>query len=233
MTARHLVLATLLSASGIGAASAENAPTTHSDAAAIEHAIAHEGWSSAALLDLGNAYEAAGQHGRAILAFERARLIHPRDATIAASLARARDAAGITAPKRSWVARSLGTLTADEWTWIALGAGSLACLGLVAFAWSRSRRAIVVLFGGAAVTLATGVAAVAVAPPADRAIVLADTTAHIAPASGSETAFTPAGGETVEIVKRHGAFVLVRDDERSGWLPETAIERIVDRMPRG
>lgn len=241
MTRKRYLFATALVATLAGPAAADpdpfvagNAAATTGDhtaaAAAFEHAIEVQGWSAGTLFDLGNAYASNGRPGPAILAFERAHLLAPRDHAITANLAHTRDAAGVTTPAASWINGTLGALSADEWTWIAIAAGILACAGMIGYAWSVRRR-------GTGALAATGVvagalamaAAVHVAPsPCDAIVVHADT-ARIAPFAAAEAAFTAPEGEDVRIEQERGDFVYVRDGDRSGWLPRSTIERVVAR----
>lgn len=87
-------------------------------AAAFERSIEQAGWASSTLLDLGNAYAGTGQRGRAILAYERAQLLSPRDPAIVANLAHVRETAGVTTPEPSRLHAVLARLGSDEWSWI-------------------------------------------------------------------------------------------------------------------
>lgn len=199
-------------------------------AEAFERALTSNGWSTGTLLDLGNAYASAGQRGRAILAYERARLLAPRDVALGANLARVRELAGLSAPPRSRVDRVLGTLTSDEWTWIALAACILACAGISAYAWSirRPLTRTLAITGVLAGAIAFA-AAIHVAPDPDLAIIVTGDTARIAPYAGADAAFTAAEGARVLIEQRRGDFVYVRDGDRTGWLPSHSLEPIVTK----
>ena len=199
-------------------------------AASFEKSLAH-GWSAPALFDLGNAYASTGDWGHSILAYERARLLAPHDAAIAANLAHVRADAGLAAASPPTVDRAIARLSTDEWTWLALGAGALACLGVVALGWSYRRRAAGTLaVAGALVAAACGIAAARSAPMTERAIVLSRTEARLAPVPSSEAVFTAPAGEEVRIGQQHGDFFQVRDGDRTGWLPRTAVERVVPRL---
>lgn len=196
-------------------------------AAAFERSLAH-GWSPGALFDLGNAYASAGDPGHAILAYERARVLAPSDPSIAANLAQVRADAGLAAPHPGALERDLSVLTTDDWTWLAIAGGVLACIGVVALGWSVRRGAARALVAtGALAALACGLAAARTAPDPDRAIVLAKAQARIAPVATADPVFTAPAGEAVTIEQRHGDFVYVRDGERTGWLPRTAVEQVI------
>ena len=203
----------------------------HATAAArFERAIAEDGWSANALLGLGNAYASLGDHGRAILAYERARLLAPRDAAIANNLRHVRESAGLAAPSVSLVDRTTGSLTANQWALIAFGGFALACAGTIMIAWSARRRRLGWVAGLAGTVIAIGAGGIAreVAPDPATAIVITTEGARIAPFPAADVVFTAPAGETVHIEERRGDHVYIRvDDERAGWLPETAIERVV------
>ncbi|MBA3458991.1 MAG: hypothetical protein H0T46_03450 [Deltaproteobacteria bacterium] len=196
--------------------------------AELERGIEQRGWSSQALLALSSEYDATGDKGRAILALERARLLSPREGAIESALARVRSEAGVSEPQPSRARRAVATLTADEWAWVALGGGLIACMSLVGLAWGHARvlaRPSLVV-GTVAVVLA-GMAATIVAPSSDRAIVVADEVARISPFPAAEPSFEPLEGEAVVIEQERGEFVHVRIGDRTGWLPRTAVERVV------
>jgi tetratricopeptide (TPR) repeat protein len=194
----------------------------------LERSIRTDGWSAGALLGLGNAYASAGDPARAILAYERGRIIAPRDAALVTNLARVRESAGLTAPPSSRIDATAQKLTANEWTQIALGAMALACLGILGLAW-RIRRGFARAFAIVGVAIATiaSVAAARVSPPRERAIALTAETARIAPFAEAEAAFDLAPGARVDIEQERAPYVYVRDGERAGWIRGQSIERLL------
>ncbi len=206
---------------------AGNQAAMHGDAKAAAAAFERAPrWSAATLFDLGNAYASAGDRGRAILAYERARVLAPRDAAIAHNLARVRAEAGIGAPAPGMLASA--PLTSDDWAYLALAGIVLSCAGIVALGWAWRRRAgVLVTAAGALVATGAVLAAARTAPSRDRAIVLARTEAHIAPAANADAVFTAPAGEALTIAQRHGGFVQVRDGERAGWVPAEAVEPVI------
>jgi tetratricopeptide (TPR) repeat protein len=217
---------------------AGNAAAAHGDhataATSFEHTLAARGWSTNALFDLGNAYASMNQRGLAILAYERALVLSPRDAAVATNLAHVREAAGIAQPTPSRVHAQLARLSSDEWAWIALAAVLLAAAALSARAWwpAQRRRAGALAVLGAVVAVLGFGAALIVAPAESAAVVIHAETARIAPVAGAEEAFPASEGESVEIEQQRADFVYVRDGDRSGWLPNRAVERVlVERAP--
>ena len=71
-----------------------------------EAILAHNGFSAPLLFNLGNAYYRDGQFGAAILNFERAQVLAPRDNSIAANLRLAREKAGVPSPILNEVERA-------------------------------------------------------------------------------------------------------------------------------
>jgi tetratricopeptide (TPR) repeat protein len=217
---------------------AGNAAAAHGDhataAASFERTLAERGWSTNALFDLGNAYASTGQRGLAILAYERALVLSPRDAAVSTNLAHTREAAGIAQPMPSRTRALLSRLSSDEWTWIALAAVLLAAAAMSARAWwpgQRGRMGSLAAFGAAVALLGFG-AAMEVAPARSTAVVIHADTARIAPVAGAEEAFPASEGETVQIEQQRSDQLYVRDGDRYGWLPERALERVLpERAP--
>ncbi len=161
------------------------------------------------------AHAAAGEEGEAQLAWERARLLAPRDG-------RVRAATGEAGPP------VLRELSPDEWTLLALGFGGVAAVGLLAAAWGARRRLPrVMLVAGGLASAASLVAAAAVAPSPDAAVVLQPAVARIAPFERADEAFAAREGSVVELEQEHGEWVRVSAPGGSGWLPKSAVERIV------
>jgi tetratricopeptide (TPR) repeat protein len=238
---RRLAIAVLLIFTATASADsfvAGNAAAAHGDhataATSFERTLAERGWSTNALFDLGNAYASTGQRGLAILAYERALVLSPRDAAVATNLAHTREAVGIAQPMMSRTHAQLARLSSDEWTWIAIAAVLLAAAAMSARAWwpsQRGRTGAIAAFGAAIAVLAFG-AALVVAPARSTAVVVHADTARIAPVAGAEEAFPATEGETVQIEQQRADYVYVRDGDRFGWLPGAALERVLpERAP--
>lgn len=213
-------------------------PPRAPEVTALERRIADDGWSVQALRELGEAYTAAGDHGHAVLALERARLVAPRDEAVAAALQRARENAGLPLPRESRVDRAIGTLSPDEWTWIAVGGLAFAGAGLVLIAWSTRRRRAgwSAAVAGVAIGLVAGGLALHTAPSTSDVIIVVDEPARIAPFAAADPAFPARAGERARIEQSRGEHVYVRvDAERAGWLPSNAVEPLIPdrRLSRG
>ena len=184
------------------------------------------GWSAPVLYDLGNAEFRAGHPGAALLAYERARLLAPRDPDLAANLAHVRAKGGLPDP-RSHAERAASFLSADEWA----GLGSLllvlgcAALGTASALSGTGRRSLAVL--GAAALAGTVLAAAALAvlwPGLSRAIVVVpNATVRLSPFDDAQPAFAPPEGASLPVLGRHDAWLLVGDGvhadaNRRGWI---------------
>ena len=102
-----------------------------------------DGARVAVLQNLGSAYHRLGEDGRAILAFERALLLRPRDPDLQANLKLVRDESAVfpTRPSSRWE-RMVGWISFRAWSLIALVGAALvpvAALGWVVRKGSKGR----------------------------------------------------------------------------------------------
>lgn len=238
------VLALLTAFGGVGAASPVSARLDAAaaayeggrpaDAIGVLEEIARESGVSASLYyDLGAVQLASGQIGPAILSFERARWLAPRDAGIAAALAAARSGAGLPAHEDPLWRRARSVASPDAWT-LAAGATLLvACLSgsvlLVAGGGDRRRALRWVSGTSAAAFVVASMACSSLALEAGRAVVVApQVTLRVAPFAGSDARAAVGAGEIVEIEAHHGEFVRVRAaDGREGWAPAPDVAAVV------
>jgi hypothetical protein len=189
------------------------------------------GYSAASLFNQANADARQGKVGEAVLNYERARLLAPGDAAIAANLRHVRTEAGLPDPEESGIVRRLTALPPNLLAW--LGCGGILLVGVSLLARRlRPRRpgrwnlatAIGVLFVAAAVG-----DAVLVWPQVHAAVVVvAATSARISPAALAEPTFQLRAGETVTIQSAHADFLLVTTAAgRTGWVARTDLGRVV------
>lgn len=198
----------------------------------FEQLIAREGFSVPVLFNLGNAWLKAGQPGRAILNYERARLLAPRDPGIAANLRLAREKANLVEPEAGIIKRLADTLGWNTLAW----SGVLAMVGICVLVFvgrvrpEGSRATLRGLTGAGGCVLILSVLALAVRwQELDRAVVLsADTPVRIAPAQVAGVTFKLPAGEMVQAEKSHGNFLLVRTaDGHSGWVDHDQVARVI------
>lgn len=192
--------------------------------------------------NLGNAYYKTGDLGRAILNYERARRLAPRDADVQANLAFARSQAldryetQTSTPLQAWVRLTSAQLTLNELSLLALG--SFWLVGIVALIYQHSGEGrnrttlkaavilVVVLFGISIITLGGRVALENANPVA---IVVED---HVellsSPGVNSITEFSLHAGAQVKILESRGKWVRLAlpGDEFQGWAPRESVERI-------
>jgi tetratricopeptide (TPR) repeat protein len=182
--------------------------------------LARDGYSAPVLFNAGNAYYRDGQIGEAILSYERAQVLAPRDAAIAANLRLARAKAGAPAPIVSEVQKAAHLLNPNTLAWIGSAALAAVCLAVALMLFFPTFSQSKLVLGVAVVMLVTIATSLAIRwPEFDRAIaVVPNTAARIAPADTAAELFALKAGQPVTVVKNYGQFVLVRTrDGRAGW----------------
>lgn len=207
-------------------------------ATAAYERTADTGWTSATLeANLGTAYAEAGRLGRAVLHFERALCLDPRDEAAAHNLAVVRGQLGgaeaVTRPPSEAVGR---WLAAAVGSWPLAGLGFALYLGITAllgaWAWKRGlpawrRRTLVVL---APLALMAGAAAVlaARAETTPLSVVVAESAAlRTAPTPEAASTGEAPEGAVLVVTGRAGGWLAVRlPDGTSGWAELGAVEEI-------
>jgi len=218
------------------AANAAFAEGRYDDAARGFRAILDQSGASAPLLyDLANAELRAGRGGEAVLGYERALALSPRDPDVAANLRQTRRAADLPEPQPGAWDRASAWLGVDEWAWLATAALWAACL-LAALRGVRpggsARRR-----GGLGLALLAGVTVTAWAlaltrlAALDRAVVVGATpTLRVAPYDSATVSVELVPGQVVQIERGHEGFWLVRtEDGKAGWVAADNAERILPR----
>ena len=188
--------------------------------------------SAPALFNRGNTFVREGKPGPAILAYERAEQLAPRDPVIAVNLKAVRDTAGLAAPMAAWWQSAARALTMNEWAWSGSLALAFVCVAtfLSGLLPTRLRQPAKGLSAGCALALLVSITALWLRwPELSRAVVLnSHVTALIAPAENAEPVFSLVEGEIVTAKKAFHDFVFVRTtDGRSGWVARAQIERII------
>lgn len=222
-----------------------NAAFAASDYAAaktgFEEILAADGPSPAVLFNLGNASLRAGLIGDAVLSYERALLLAPRDQDIKANLRQARRSANLPLPEDGVWIRFVRALTTDAWAWLA-SAGLWALCALLLTRrlqrgeprWASLRRGLRGAIAAAAALLVVGVAACATRlHERDRAVVLAsDPALRVAPYASATASGELAPGEIVRVERSHEGFTLVRTAAgKSGWLSAASVAQIAPAAP--
>jgi tetratricopeptide (TPR) repeat protein len=182
------------------------------------------------LVGLGDAYAGAGDVGRAVLGYERALLLAPRDGTVRDSLEGLRRRSGLEGDLgRGW--RDFHRyLTRGEWTAVGVAAAGLL---LVAFAGRRrlARQALIRLtLLGLIIGLPAATANARLAFERDRAIVVARESVELrlSPYRESETTGSLRSGKVVWITRSFADFARVRSPQGAvGWVPRACVEAVI------
>jgi hypothetical protein len=190
-----------------------------------------QGLSAASLYNEANAYARAGKPGLAVLNYERARLLAPADADIAANLATVRRAAHVSTVAPSGVAQLLMLASPDAFAWSGVVGVLLAGCGLVGFLgaprWRRVFPALMVL-GGCVVATTLANAALWWPTVQGGVIITPDTPVRVAPAPMGDSLFALHEAEVVRIDAEHEGFFLVRTTSgHTGWVAAANLARIV------
>jgi tetratricopeptide (TPR) repeat protein len=198
--------------------------------------LADDGPSAAVLFNLGNASLRAGDVGDAVLSYERALLLAPRDQDVRANLRQARKASNLPTPDEDGWTRTVHLLTDNGWAWLTSGALYVLCAALLAARLLRddgrragARRALRLGAAAAAALLVFAGAACATAlRERDRAVVLGrDPALRVAPYASATTSSELAPGEIVRVERTHEGFTLVRTAAgKSGWMSPGSVAAI-------
>lgn len=245
-TTKHLSKATLLGVLGLfgvaglaGAGSAEslfaqgNQACLNGDyAGAIqcyETLAQHEGVSSALLCNLALAHQANGDPGPALLNFERARWLAPRDADIRAGLQHLRQDAGLFTDAGPRWARPFLELSLNEWSWLAAAAWAV-CGGLIlARGLGVKRLPFKSALALSGILLATGLGGIAIRlAQMDRAVVIGDPAPiRVSPYASARQVASVSEGKPLTVIGSHGEFFKVRTASgQIGWMAATDVGRI-------
>ncbi len=212
-----------------------------------EGLVAQEVQDSALFYNLGNAYYYQGDLGRAILNYERAAQLAPRDADIRANLAQARAQAGD--PFLASPAGPLGILTGLTQRWLNINEAAVLALALwfaagaalLAYRFARPSRAkdglryaallAILLMAVFGLSLGARVYAEQAMP---EGIVIAPTIALSSePGSQYATGYNLNGGTAVNILETRGdwARLAAPDNSVEGWIPLKSVETVAGRLP--
>jgi hypothetical protein len=189
-------------------------------------------YSANGLYNLANSYARAGQPGLAVLNYERAALLAPYDADIAANLDYVRSSAHVpTAPPQGRFARIAVAMSPTLTAW--LGVVGIALVGATLLANRVSRRMkwitpAGVLLGAALIALPIA-NAMLLWPRLHEAVVLINQTpALVSPVPIADTAFVLPEAETVVMTAKHDDFILVRTrGGLSGWVTSANLGAVV------
>ena len=204
-------------------------------ARAYQAVLKQNGYSTAALFDLGNAEMRLHKFGDAILDYERARWLAPHDPDVLANLRYARQQAGLVASEEAWSEQLANALSPNTWAWLASGALFLLCAAVFTKQLRPDYHAhLALLITASALTLTVACAAVLLrSQQLDRAVLPAkDTPALLSPFAGAKTVYDFAAGQMVRVESTHGGYDFVRDaGGHSGWVAGGQVALLVPAHP--
>lgn len=210
-------------------------------AASWQELIARDGASAARLYNLGNAQFKLNRTGEAILSWERAAALAPRDPDIQRNLTLARQAAAkarpgasqFNAPPLPWWEKPVFWLGLHEWSWLL--AAALLVMAAAALAWGFAgtrtrfplRRSTPWIFAaGSLVALACAAAVSARRGEKNLAILTsAEPVLKLSPFDSAQAVDAPGlpAGQRVLVDARHGDWLHVRlpgtSTTTAGWVP--------------
>ncbi len=191
--------------------------------------IRAEGVTAARLAALGNAEWRLGRKGRAMVCWERALLLDPRNAVATAGIRHAQSAGGVERPALTWAEDYAGFLGANAWLVIATAAFWVALLGLLI---PRLRRRAPSEWQEKMVVAAATVFLLALPGlwgghlHARRAVVRqTEVSLRLTPTARGEAIVGIAEGDVVRTDRPFNGYVRVTTaDGKSGWLQAREIE---------
>ncbi len=213
-----------------------------SDAAsAYEKIITDRGYSAPVLFNLGNAYAHLGKPGLAILCYERAERLSPRDADIQKNLLQVRNEAGVPLPVHEWWRSLLHFFRPEEWSLMASIVFSLFCLLSALRFWKpQSLQAIgitpsfeirawrlLLTFLGLTSFLLAAFFALSMQYRNQAVVIEKQAQVLISPYEKADLVESLPEGEIVNAEKKHDHFLFVRYRKgQGGWIDEKQIELV-------
>lgn len=203
--------------------------------------LADNGPDAAVYYNLGNSYQSLKQYGPAILAYERARLLTPRDPDLLANLAIARKASAVfdESENRPRLEAVLNYFSRNEWSWLVAGAamtlGILALLrGVVRLRvpWMRSFTVGLAVLSGIALIFGFYVLVVR-SEEASLGIVLKDkSVVRLSPFDKAESLGTTDAGRIVRLSEKSGGFhyVQVPGASLQGWVADEDVAAVTPKV---
>lgn len=193
--------------------------------------LARDGVSASLFFNLANSYAQAGEFGRAILNYERARRLAPGDSDIRGNLELVRKEKGLFQEEQSVGQRLITFLELNQWT--GLAAMAFVFFGTVLLVPLPPGLQRIPRYATAAVSLfVTAIAVVGAVGQYHRwhdgVVVIPDARLRVSPFATAASIGTIQEGRMVRPGKSHGSYFLVEDETgRSGWLEAGAFESIV------
>ena len=206
--------------------------------AAYEKSIATDGPSAAAYYNLGNSYQRLDKPGPAILAYERASLIKPRDPDLRANLTSTRksNAAFEESQYDPRLDVALRHFSRNEWSWLFAGSALfLAALSIVTGVMGFPRKSFYQITVASAVLACLVITSAAGAlyltrHDSNRGVILAeDAAVRLSPFETAESLGTPAPGRIVQMGRKQGNFryIEIPSTKLRGWVSQKQVASII------
>jgi tetratricopeptide (TPR) repeat protein len=196
-----------------------------------EKLLAEDGYTPAALYNLGNSYARAGKIGKAILNYERALKLNPGDSDILGNLLLVRNSNGLFEKKITFTEHLPGILNMNQW--IALGMAALlllTCIQLISLRFQLQQKTNALASILCVLTIAVSIcSSIALLRDWNSSIVIKrDARLQISPFEGAAAAGDIMEGRKVYPEKAHGEYFFVIDETgREGWILRSAVEPVV------
>ena len=184
-------------------------------------------------LNLGNAEWKRERTAGAILAWERALWLNPREGNAKTNLAFARSTAQLESPQLAWHEVASTWLPANTWVWIAAGSLWLTGAMLVLPGIFRGRKSS---WHQAVAALGLGVFILSL--PANFGVITRSRTGFITametplrltPTANAEMVTKLSAGEPARLIRTRGNFLFIRTSHAEGWVESADMELICGR----
>jgi len=200
-----------------------------------ESLVSGQTFSPAIFFNLANTYAKDGEIGKAIVNYERARYLSPRDPDILANLKFITQQEQIARPDARWFLQYTVYLSPNQWfilsfimLVLAAGNGIARALKLNIPVALRKNMMLIVLLLGSIGCLGSGFY---VLRKFQYAIVTKpETSMTLSPIPGSPLVTVLTDGLFVKPIKSHGDYILVQTfNNQKGWVPQSSVENILIR----
>lgn len=187
--------------------------------------------------NLGNTYFKLGQLGRAIVNYERAKILLPQDSDVQANLQYALSLCNnsVVPLKHFWLISFINKiaeqLTLDGWTIVLSGVYFLILLFAAGFMLTKiagfKKTAIVLLCGLVFVSCIWWVKFQQIRITRNAVIIVTEIDSRFAPSEDAVVHFKSYEGAGIEVIDRKNTWVRIKTpDGKIGWVPEIAVEII-------
>lgn len=204
-------------------------------ASLYEQILKENGYSANILFNLANTYAQSNTLGKAVLNYQRAKLLEPSDPDIIGNLEAVNKQAGIFAEEKPFFNKITNFFTFNGWCYLGLFSFSLlVTAGFALFFLPTLTRPMRSTAAIAAATMALSMymASVSHHPYTSGVIIQPETPLLISPHEKASTNGSINEGRLVTLLKEYRAFSFVKDSAgRTGWVSKKAVEAIIPPSP--